>query len=560
MTLFRDLRRRLPVDESQYSTRSWWDSVALHQDPMGAMIAWRRRATRYELLCGLDGITHAPRLAEPDSAVLVLGSAGSAKTSSIMAPNAMLAPGSLLCVSNRADIYRTTARVRARVGRVLHFSPTGQTVPGAEAIRYSPLQGCEDSSYAQKVGLRWASWIDRSEYALQSGAHSYPHFRNRCASLLYALFFIAATDGHDLSWVYDFIISPGIAKSVVMLRRELEDHPAGEAMVKASQELDFLSSISQEERGSILTTTANALGAYRDPKVVEHSRNPNLDFDAFVRGEPDKQLTDVGGVGDPSFLSIGIAPFLKGSYDSLYITEASAEDPSAYVQMDVEFRMREAMYRYALERELAGQSRPMPLTIVNDEGSISPPVRLVEFVSAMRDRSVLLVMALQSLSQARNVFGRIGEDFLTLFPTTVVFRGTKDIPTLEALSKLSGQFWQKITSTSRAKGAQGLSSTESISHQLVPRLPIDQIAAGHPTWRNGVLVLNRAAQFLWVDAVPYWAGPPWLQLLVNSAEHSIGNESKLPLPELAKEGDYSRLSRHGLEHRYRDLQIQFQQF
>lgn len=524
---------------------SWWAEVERHPDPWGLLVDWRRNNFRRSLLLGLDQWNN-PAHAEPDSPLLVIGPPGSNKSASIMIVNALMAVGPLFCISSRVDIFRATARIRGRMGVVGHFSATGKQMPGARSWRFSPLQGCDDYTYATKFGYRWASWIDRSEYALQSGARGHPHFRQRCAALLRALFYIAAVQGYDMGWVYDFVTLPNLSRRVVELSREMDltDDPA---MARALQSLDFVLEASFEERGSILTTTANALSAYDDPEVVAHSREPNLDFHALVRGRNVQTL--IHGAGSGVLANAGIFPLMWGSYDSLYITDASSESPTAFIYLDIEYRMREAMYEYAEELEMQDE-RPMPLTVINDEAAVAPPASLNDFLAQMRDRGVLFVMALQSLSQARSIFGPMGEDFLTLFRTAVIFRGIKDPQTLKALSTLAGTYWQDVASRSHGSGPGGPTSGDSEGPQRVPRLDEYQIARGHPEWPDGVLVLDSAAKFTWVICRPYFRDAPWPQLIVNALEHTTDG----PLPPLSKEGSYAYLEANGLADRYRALQ------
>ena len=58
----------------------------------------------------------------------------------------------------------------------------------------------------------------------------------------------------------------------------------------------------------------------------------------------------------------------------------------------------------------------------------------------------------------------------------------------------------------------------------------------------------------WIDSIPYYRRDPWAKVLVNSAEHARSDGLDLPLPPLAKDGNYGYLAQLGLDQRFRELQ------
>lgn len=533
----------------------WWAPFSRHPDALCALIDSKRASWRYNFLLGLNG-NHEPVAAERDSPVLVVGPPAAAKTSSALVPNALLAPGSLFAISSRADIYTATARARARLGKVFHFSAYGDTVPGAAVVKFSPLQGCEDESQAHKIALRLASFVDRSEYALRSSSHGHLHFRNHAQSVLFALFFIARNTDRDMGWVFKTLTSPTFSKTLVTLARDLETHPEAGKLGAALDALAWLASISVEERGSALSTAAHAISAYRDPKVVEHSLDADFDFDAFVRGLPEKMIEGAEGFDDGVLGRRGFFPPMRGMYDSLYVTDASSESPAAIIYSEFEYRVREAIYRLSLERELAGASKPMPVTILSDEAAVNAPIFLSQLLAEMRDRGVLFAMGIQDLEQAQLIWGDLANAFPTLFRTVMLYRGIKSEKTLNLAAMLAGQFWQDIHGHSVTEG-KDRSEGSSVGPELVGSLRPEQIARGHPRWQeDGALVINSQAKVFWVRTTPYWRGEPWPRLLIRHLMHSIDDEILLPLPRL--ETEY--LDELGLTQAYRNLQIHFSQY
>ena len=70
-------------------------------------------------------LTHARRN------LLILGPPRSEKTAGVLTPAILCHPGPVVSTSTKADVLRATGLVRARLGRVWHYSPDGgETPPG----------------------------------------------------------------------------------------------------------------------------------------------------------------------------------------------------------------------------------------------------------------------------------------------------------------------------------------------------------------------------------------------------------------------------------------------
>ena len=93
-----------------------------------------------QLYVGTDGrqLVWAGR----QQAMLVLGPPRSGKTSSLVVPNVLAAPGPVLVTSTKPDVLHATLASRAELGRCWLLDPTGTvpTPPGANLIRWSPVQ------------------------------------------------------------------------------------------------------------------------------------------------------------------------------------------------------------------------------------------------------------------------------------------------------------------------------------------------------------------------------------------------------------------------------------
>ncbi len=92
-----------------------------------------------ELYVGTDG----RRLiwAGPQQALLVLGPPRSGKTSTLVVPNVLAAPGPVLVTSTKPDILQATLASRSERGRCWWLDPSGtvEAPPGTQPLRWSPV-------------------------------------------------------------------------------------------------------------------------------------------------------------------------------------------------------------------------------------------------------------------------------------------------------------------------------------------------------------------------------------------------------------------------------------
>jgi len=185
------------------------------------------------------------------------------------------------------------------------------------------------------------------------------------------------------------------------------------------------------------------------------------------------------------------------------------------------------------------------------------PIPEIERILAdCRDRALMPIGGLQSLAQAKDLYGDAGNDFLSAWRNTLVFRGLMDKDTLELLSLLSGTFMKQKQGWNETRNPQTRmwEWTNTVSQDEHARLTPEQIRLGHPSMPDGALMIRREKLHEWVRAVKYF-NDPWIRVLLNSAEHARNDGiDGVPLPPLAKDGNYSNLSQLGLDERFRALQ------
>ncbi len=381
---------------------------------------------------GIGGPVFLP----PESHLLVLGPPRSGKTRSIVIPNILLAPGPVIATSTKSDLVEATSRERSKSGRVIAIDPSG-SVPLSEDVErryWSPID--PTGTYSDAIAVTRAM-IDAS-ILMDGGRGGYSHWIERSASLVAPLIHAAQIAGYEMDTLM-----------VWLNRRECRD-PAG--ILKACGEemaLDSLGSVmlcEERERSGIFSTAVGLLGSFNFPEVHQQDHLARFDSREFLNSN------DTLYVVSPSHIQKLIAPVLVGMID---------EVKNRSFQMSADPR-----------RDHGRQ----PLSLILDEmANIAPLGSINSILSEGASQKVMLLGALQDLSQARTRWGRSAEGFLTLFGSTLVFPGISDLASLHQLSAISGEIQFDSISRSysgsllgRFTGPRGLTKSTGSRPALEP--------------------------------------------------------------------------------------------
>jgi type IV secretion system protein VirD4 len=398
------------------------------------------------------GVGHqpVPTFAAPERGVLVVGPPRCGKTSSIVVPNVLSACGAVVTTSTKPDVLLTTSRARSRVGDCLLFDPSGRTPPpqGVTRVAWSPLVGSREWDGALRTARTMVMCArpgsDRGEAV---------HWTERAEALLAPAFHAAALGGMSMTRLLSTVD-----------RREGEELRAILAREDTERALDTLEGVlstEEREQSGIWSTASSILAAYRSERALGTTEGEQVDFERFVRSE-----------------------------STLYVCSGSDEQRrTAPIVVGLLNEARLAGYRAAASGELGyAYSRPPLLLALDEVANIAPLPDLPALVAEGGSQGVMTLACLQDLSQAAERWGRLGEGFLGLFNTKLIFGGVGDTRTLEAVSLLAGEHEVRTVSVSegsRLPGLPGLIGRRSpdrttLSTRSERRLPVDVIARGSP--------------------------------------------------------------------------------
>lgn len=334
-----------------------------------------------------------------ESHLLVIGPPRSGKTRSIVIPNIRFAPGPVVATSTKADLLEATYRERLEVGRAMVFDPSGTvaTPKGVQRVFWSPIDHM--GTYSQALGVTRAM-IDAA-MLVEGGRGSYSHWVERAAALVAPMIHAAQIGGYEMDTLMRWLS-----------RRECKD-PAG--ILKACDEelaLDSMRAVlmsEERELSGIFSTALGLLGSYSYPELHQSGVASRIDPLDFVNSSDTLYLVS------PSHIQRLVAPVIVGLIEE----------------------MKNRSYSLSANPDSDRDRKPLAL-ILDEMANIAPLGGISSILSEGASQKVLLLGALQDLSQARARWGEVSQGFLTLFGSVLVLPGISDSSSLKQLSLISG--------------------------------------------------------------------------------------------------------------------------
>jgi type IV secretory pathway TraG/TraD family ATPase VirD4 len=407
--------------------------------------------------------------ASVEDSMVLLGPPRSGKGVHIVINAILDAPGAVITTSTRPDNLTAALEARAEVGPVAVFDPQGLAPGIPSATRWSPIRGCENPQTAMVRAKALTA-------GAASGTTDSSFWQSSAEQAVRCLLHAAALGDRTPADLYRWSLSAAWAREAVMI---LASHP--QAATSWHQGLEAIVGADQKQRDSIWAMVAIAFASLADPAVLDAvSPGPGEQFD------PQTFLRQRGTV------------FLVGTSTG---ASATAGLVGAFVEDVAEAARR-------LAAASPGARIDPPLSMILDEAANYPLPSLTSLMSEGGGTGITTMVVLQSLAQARAVWGEHEASAIwDAASVKLILGGGSNARDLEDLSKLIGareerQFTESIGADGRRSVSSSLREVPVMDTSRLRMLPFG----------TAVLML-RAARPIVLTMTPWTARPGADELL-----------------------------------------------
>jgi TraM recognition site of TraD and TraG len=352
------------------------------------------------------GISSSPSgielIASWEHSLQLVAPPGSGKTLRVLAPILRQHPGPALATSTKSDLYEVAVAARRRIGPVVALDPEG-LCPASAPLRWSPIDGCEDARIAERRSAAFVAAAGDGADVRGGG-----FFRRSAAMVLAAYLHAAALGGGSMTDIVQWSARPRDSAPLRILAT------SNDRTTDWGARLHGHTSGAEETTSGVMRTVDLALGCFSDPAVLAACSPDSaeaFDFEKFFQANGTVfALGKDRGVG-------GVGPLITAFCQELIV---AAENRSA---------------------RLRGRRLDPPLLACLDEApSIAPLPDLPALVADGRGRGIVVVLAMQSFSQAAERWGTHGAATIRNAASILaVFGGLSAAADLDELSRLCGK-------------------------------------------------------------------------------------------------------------------------
>ena len=376
-------------------------------------------------------------LASHEDVVLEICGPRSNKTSALVVPAVLGAPGPVITTSNKVDAYTLTMHGRTQVGRVFVLDPQG-IARVAQDWWWNPLAAVTDMATAAQVATHFIATVgggsDRAD----------PYFTPASSRLLAQHILAAATAApgdrslRDVRhWLAtraeepaDLLETAGLADVATSLRATMEAPP--------------------EQRGGLYETALTALGPLEVEAVARYVTPP-----ATWQGgtQPAGAIIEF----DPWQFFAGYTPRPDGRpRDTLYLLTKEGAGTAAPVVAALVDRLLKTAAEIAAAR--GGRCEPPPRIVLDEAANICPIKDLPDLYSYFGSMSIPVITILQSYQQGVAVWGQSGMHKLWSAATIkLIGAGVHDAEFCEQVSRLVGEHDIAHDTTQSGRGGGSVS-------------------------------------------------------------------------------------------------------
>ena len=395
-----------------------------------------------------------------EESTALVGPARSGKTLGNITPAVLLFDGSVVVTSTKPDVLRLTGGLRQELARascgtvhLLDLSEVVTDAVGMRTVRWSPLDGCEDTRVCMRRVNTLLNAADNDDRRAE-------FWDNNAARVLRPYFHAAALSGRSIRdvmrWldVREFEEPARIIDGAQTARADARHWGRG---------LRNMAGTYPPTIDGYFETARACLRALEEPVVLANCADPDFDVDRFLSTSSTLYVVDPGGEGKVSPTAPLVAALIEWIVDRAF----------------------------ARARAEKSERCEPPLFLALDEvANIAPLPSLPNLLSQGGGHGVVVTWASQSFAQMRDRYGDdLAGAILSNSTNRIVFGGLFDRDDLEDVSALVGDYedWQQ----SHGESEYG----QTVSWQLQRRrvLPVEKLArvprgrallihAGNPTW------------------------------------------------------------------------------
>jgi len=400
------------------------------------------------------------------------------KTTTLVIPAILEAPGAVVTTSNKRDTVDATRDPRAQLGQVWIFDPQSIALE-QPTWWWNPLSYVKDDVKAFKLAEHFASSA-RADGAVQDA-----FFEPAGQDLLAGMLLGAALQNRPITQVFTWLSEPTNQEPVDVLRAHDYD------LIAADVQGVIMSP--EKQRGGVYGT-ARQMASCLKIRAIERwvaplgsnfsgDRRPQFDPDAFVRGTGTLYSLSKEGQGSAGALVTAL---------TAAVVEAAEE--------------------YATGQ--AGGRLAVPMLVVLDEAAnVCRWKNLPDLYSHYGSRGIPIMSLFQSWAQGQVVFGREGMRKLWSASNVKLYLGgVAEAEFLRELSELVGDYDKSTASVSYNRGIR------STNHQLRRERILDA-AELSALPRGRAVMLSSGTPAALIETVPWMKGKHAAAVRASIAAH-----------------------------------------
>ncbi|THG29289.1 type IV secretory system conjugative DNA transfer family protein [Naasia lichenicola] len=420
--------------------------------------------------------------ASPEDMVTTIAGPRTGKSTSLVVPAILSAPGAVITTSNKRDVLDTTRAFRAERGRVWAFDPQ-QVALQPPDWWWNPLSYVTNDLQAAKLAEHFASGSRSAD------ARTDAYFDAAGQDLLAGFLLAAAVDKRPVTDVFTWTTQPGDDVPVGILRRngylQMADAVASQVY-------------GEPRRRDSVYGTASQMAACLKIKSIAAWVTPQGEDGVDLRPQFDP------------------ASFV-GSRDTLYSLSREGKGTAGPLVTALTAATIEAAEQLAV-RSPGGRLRVPLLGVLDEAANVCRWRELPALYSHYGSRGIVLITILQSWSQGVDVWGRDGMRTLWSASNVAIYGGgVKEPEFLSELSQMIGDYERDSHTVSSGRGGQSVSRTQG--HARI--LDIADLAA---LPRGRAVVIASGTPAVLVETEPWMSGPhaAAIRAALAEAQPSVG--------------------------------------